>query len=475
MRIKGLQPDTDLFSAGVDSLQVLSISKFLRAGLAAGGGGVDDADVSPRVIYSNPTLEQLASHIYTAVHKKANQDSVEDTKEISITKSLISKYTRNLPAARSGRSKPLDERQTIVLTGSTGSLGAYLLDMLCKSPQVQSIICLNRGEDGGKSRQPGVSAARGLDTDFSKVEFLSSDTSRPDLGLGAMKYKEMLGAVDRIIHNAWPVNFNISVSSFEPYIRGVRNLVDFSSAAPKQVPIIFISSIGTVQNWNSPARVPEDAFSDPSLARMGYGLSKLASSLILDAASEKSGVPSASIRVGQIAGPRGTKGKWNPQEFLPSLIASSVHLGILPNDLGSLNVVDWLPIEDVAEIILDVAGITQKQDVSNITGYFHCVNTKTAIWADLAAAIEDSFDGRIRELVSLETWVAALERSAADNAGIDKNPAVKLLDTYRGFVGVHGRHVHLEMKRTVSRSRAAANLGPITAELMRNWCAQWGY
>ncbi|TWU74321.1 putative secondary metabolism biosynthetic enzyme [Metarhizium rileyi] len=480
MGIRDVEPGTDFFSAGIDSLQVLGISKLLRAGLAAAGVDVDKAVVAPRAIYANPTSEKLAKYVYSATC--VNGDSLQngrDTEETSTLKALVAKYTTDLPTRRGDKPKPSEDGQTVVLTGSTGSLGAYLLDILCKSPHIKTVVALNRGADGGQSRQPGVNAARGLVMDFSKVVFLSADLSQPDLGLGSMRYDDLLATADRIIHNAWPVNFNMSVSSFEPYIRGVRNLVDFSAAASKQVPIVFLSSIGTVSNWTSPGPVPEHGLAGLSLPQMGYGQSKLAGSLILDAASETSGVPSATIRVGQIAGAHGEKGQWNPQEFLPSLVASSVHLSILPGDLGPQDVVDWVPIEDVAGLVLDVGGITQSRDVSEISGYFHCVNPRTAKWSALAVAIKDFYAGRIQELVPLEDWVHALEESAVDTADVQRNPAIKLLDTYRGFAAAkktrREHHVFLDMERTTRQSRTAAKLGPVTTGLMRSWCSQWDF
>ncbi|KAK2603822.1 hypothetical protein QQS21_004024 [Conoideocrella luteorostrata] len=482
MKITQIEADTDFFSAGIDSLQVLTISRLLKAGFEASGVTVSPAVFAPRSIYSNPTPNQLAEHLYAATHVNGvsqNGQNGQDGTDNSIFASLVSKYTDNLPGPQTGKPVPNDDGQTVIMTGSTGSLGAYMLDILCKLPNVKSIIALNRGEDGGESRQPSVNSDRGLGSNFSKVTFLKSDLSKPDFGLGDAKYKELLSVADRIIHNAWPVNFNINLSSFEPYIRGVRHLVDFSSAATKQVSIVFLSSISTAGNWTKSKLVPERQLADPSLAQMGYGLSKLAGSLILDAAAEKSGIPCASIRVGQIAGPRGAKGKWNPQEFMPSLVASSVYLGILPRELGASDVVDWMAIEDVARVILEVSGVAQtKKSLSDISGYFHCVNPKTADWADMAVAIKDYYAGRIKELVSIDEWVAALEKSAIDTANIDRNPAIKLLDTFQGFVQAKKagiEHVYFDMERTVSQSQTAAEVNPVTTDLMRNWCAQWDY
>ncbi|QPG94061.1 putative secondary metabolism biosynthetic enzyme [Epichloe festucae Fl1] len=482
MQIKHIEADQDFFNySGMDSLQVLSLSRLLKASFEAAGVKVSPAAITPRAIYANSTPSQLAKHLYTAVtHANGNAKGSEQRgTDFSAWKDLVKKYTENLPARQTEKPEPREEGQTIVITGTTGSLGAYMLDVLCKLSSVKSVIALNRGDDGGASRQPGINSDRGLTTDFSKVTFLNSDLSKPDLGLGDI-YKGLLDTCDRIIHNAWPVNFNISVSTFEPHIRGVRNLVDFSSAAAKQVPIVFVSSVGTVNGWTLPEPVPEKQFSDPKLAAMGYGLSKLAGSLILDAAYEQSGVPSASVRVGQIAGPRGAKGKWNPQEFLPSLVASSVHMGILPTNLGALEVVDWVAIEDVAGLILDIAGITQTgKALSDISGYFHCVNPHQVTWQDMALAIKDFYGHRIQKLVSFEEWFGALEKTAAaDSADLDKNPAIKLLDTFQGFVQskkAGQQHVYLEMKRTMEHSETAAKMEPVNADLMRSWCRQWNY
>ncbi|KAF5628836.1 nonribosomal peptide synthetase [Fusarium sp. NRRL 52700] len=471
--VEKLEPDTDFFSVGVDSLQVMTATNLLRGALHR--TGIDISTIAPRVIYRNPTARALADYIQSLADG-VNEDD-EETHEINQIKQQVSKYTKNLPAPRTGKQAPLDDGQTVVVTGTTGSLGAYMLDQLCRLPSVKKVIALNRTEDGGASRQPSINEFRGLTTDFSKVEFLHADLSLPDLGLGQSKYDSLLADVDRVIHNAWPVNFKFTMSSFESHVRGVRHLVDFSSAASKNVPIIFISSIGTVAKWSSPEAVPETTLHDLSLPSMAYGRSKLAASLILDAAAEESGIPTVSVRVGQIAGSRGEKGLWNPQEMIPSMIASSVYLGVLPHNLGGQQEITWSPIEDISGLILDVAGITVQKPISEISGYFHGVNPATTNWSDIAPAVKD-FYGEGMKLVSVREWFERLEASAKEeNVDFDKNPGVKLLDTYRGMflVGEEVQPVRYSMERTKSHSPTMRELGPITPELMKNWCRQWGF
>jgi thioester reductase-like protein len=454
--------DADFFLFGFDSLKVIVLVRMLGIGLE--GAGVC-LELKPSVIYENPTAAQLAKCLFSAQDGTMKMDPRQTQVE-----ELLAKYTKNLPSSRN-KPEPLDNGQTIIVTGTTGSLGAYLLDRLCAMDTVRKVVALNRDQDGGKSRQSSISRARGLGTDFSKVEFLGADLALPDFGLGA-KFNELLQDVDRVIHNAWPVNFNLGVKSFEPQVRGVRHLVDFSAAAARSVPIVFLSSIGTAAAWTKSEPVPEEPLEDLTLARMGYGQSKLIGSLILDAAARQ-GVPTVSIRVGQIAGPKAIKGFWNRQEFLPSLIASSVHLGALPDHLGPNQVVDWIPIEDVADIVLDIAGVAVQLPMSAMSGYFHAVNPITTKWSDLMPVVKKYYG--IREETTLEDWVARLEKSATDT-DIYKNPGVKLLDTYREMLTARQageKHVVFSMQRTKTRSPTVARLSGITADLMRNWCEQW--
>ncbi|KAG4224204.1 hypothetical protein PC116_g27338, partial [Phytophthora cactorum] len=359
-----LAPDADFFSAGIDSLQVINASRLLIAGLKAAGVNIDHIALSPRVIYSNPNFKTLTSYIYSLVQSGGANTTNEAEQAVQTMKAQFEKYTKDLPVANTNKPAPLDKDQTVIVTGTTGALGSYLLHFLIGDSKVKKVVCLNRSKDG-HSKQADSFRERGLNADFSKCEFLQADLSLPDLGVGSEKYNELLGTVDRIIHNGWPVNFNIPLSTFEPHVRGVRHFVDFSAKAAKRVPIIFISSIGTVEFWKG--RVPEAQITDFSIPGGNYGRSKMISSLILDEAAKFSGVPTASIRVGQIAGSRNEKGLWNRQEWLPSIIASSVYLGMLPGNMGRFDTVDWMAIEDVANLVLDVAGINEPVPVEKIS------------------------------------------------------------------------------------------------------------
>ncbi|KAK7745271.1 hypothetical protein SLS62_009824 [Diatrype stigma] len=460
---KAFEPETDLFAAGIDSLQVVNASRQLRS-------MINDGRTS--------RLEEDKKH------------------ELQIMRDLWKKYTQKVPVFTEGRPQPADDNQVILLTGSTGMLGSYLLDRMVQNAAVKKIICLNRAEDGGEEKQARAMHDRGLTSDYaSKVEFWHSDLSRPDLGLPHDAFAYLLEVTDRVIHNAWEVNLNIPVASFEPHLRGIRHLADFAAQARKRVAVVFVSSISTVDRWvpavpdhNDDARgrsesskrsstVPEERLEDLRIASSGYGRSKLIGSLILDDIAQAAGFPAAIVRIGQITGPEAEHGHWNKREWLPSLIASSLYLKALPAHLGSEQRVDWTPSETIADLVLDVGGVSQRVSADKIHGYYHGVNPSATTWDVLAPAVRAFYgESRIAELVGFGDWIDRLERSPV----VDGNPAVRLVNLYRSKLDAYetrlGRgHVVLDMTRTLKRSPAMRSALAVTPRMMRHWCSQWGF
>jgi thioester reductase-like protein len=481
-----LGANDDFFTAGMDSLQAIQLSRTLRASFETAGIELGEKEIDSRTIYNYPSVTKLANHTLTLAHANLGEIKPGQNPSSDITvdekvmfDALVKKYIRDLPAATPNKPVAAQKGQVIIITGTTGALGSYLLDLALKCPHVGKVICFNRGADS-RERQIKITSARGLSTDFSRAEFLQADLAEPDLGLAPEVKHRLSDEIDRVIHNAWPVNFNMSVGSFELQIRGVRHLVDFSAkVAKKAVPITFISTAGTVERWPTPeVPVPEKSLPDWSLAMLGYGQSKLASSMILDKATRESGVPSVIVRVGQIAGPRANKGQWNPQEWLPSLVRSSLYLGLLPDSLGSFENVGWAPVEDIANMVLDISGVTFPRPAEEVNGYFHALNPKPTDWSSLIPTLRDFYGERIQKVVSLEEWICALEQSQVDSLSIDINPAVKLLDTYRlaaEGVKIGTKGISMSTTRTELYSLAIRQAEAVSPALMRHWCEQWQF
>ena len=201
-----LSPDQDIFSAGVNSLQVMTLVRQLRQSVTGHGSGISADLVTPRIIYANPTISKIVDALKELACKKGQTFKVMGQDRFKRMEEMLAKYSGNLPKT-DGQGRKSSESAvefsegtlTVILTGSTGSLGSYLLDSMLASKRIAKVICLNRGSHS-ESKQKDVNASRGLTTDWgNRVQFLQADLSRSDLGLNTAKYELLLREVCFII------------------------------------------------------------------------------------------------------------------------------------------------------------------------------------------------------------------------------------------------------------------------------------
>ncbi|KAJ0333750.1 hypothetical protein COL922a_010576 [Colletotrichum nupharicola] len=479
-----MEPNTDFFAAGMDSLQIITAARLVTASLRVTDKAYSGANIEARDMHAHASPLQLAGHILqNVVRGQANGEASSDGPSVEPMKELYNRLSQNLIHAKSGRPEARKSNQTVILTGSTGNMGSYLLDELVRNPQVSKVICFNRSPDGGAGKQEKAMEERGLvsPSKSGKVEFFHTNLAQPKMGLREEVYGRLLKEVDRVVHNAWAVNFNMPFEAFEPHVKGVRNLADFAAKAVRRVVMVFVSTIGTVSGW-TPDRgpVPEESLrGDWKIGGgIGYGRSKLVSSMILEDAAKVGDFPLSVVRVGQIAGPLAEQGAWSRQEWLPSIIASSLHIKALPKNLATMNEVSWVPVEIMSRMILDVGGLT-KESTEYHEGYFTGANLSPTSFDNFVPAIQHYYGkSRLPDLVTFPEWVKRLEASktASRDSGAERNPGLKLLDFYRGVSqGDEKTTKEFITKRTAAASPSLRSVGPVTPELMIHWCKQWKY
>lgn len=172
--VESLSAEEDFFASGMDSLQVMKAARQLEAAL----GGTYTADSISRLLYSNATVAALAATLKDTPEARANV-----TGQAAMLKTL-EKYRSQLPV----KSEKPDGGLVAVLTGSTGSLGSYLLDALATSRNITKIYCLNRRADA-EQQQAKTNADRGLISEWgNRVIFLHADLSKSNLGLTPQEY-----------------------------------------------------------------------------------------------------------------------------------------------------------------------------------------------------------------------------------------------------------------------------------------------
>ncbi|KAI9932541.1 hypothetical protein ASPWEDRAFT_144517 [Aspergillus wentii DTO 134E9] len=467
-----INAEDDIFVAGLDSLQTIQLAKDLQGAIRLRFPERSIENVTSQQIYANPTIQQLSTLVYRTIH--GQQDGMLSRKET--IEGLVRKYTASIPTQEQHHHQQQSQMRIVILTGSTGSLGSYILSSLLSNHSVEKIFCLNRS-DAAKRQEQGF-IEKGLNPDFERVEFLNASFGHENFGLDADKYKAMTQTVDTIIHNAWQVNFNHGISSFEKqHIHGMRRFIDFSLQSAQQAHIHFISSIGTVGGWNKFTHgpsIPEVPLEDCDVViPQGYGESKHVAERICLEASRRAGVQTTIYRVGQIAGPTTQKGAWNRQEWLPTLVKTSKAVGAVPDTLGPFSV-DWIPVDTLANIITELITSRHTSSSNDTCTVFHLANPSITSWESLIPAVEKSYTVKPS---SLSSWIQKLEGiNNPTEEDVIAMPAIKLLDFYRGVLAGEGSlSTPLELVRTMQASSTMRRLKAIDVDLMLNWIQQWEF
>lgn len=203
--LKDLNPDQDVFAAGMDSLQVINLVRQLKSYFSGEKGGIAADLISPRIIYSNPTATKLAAALHQLTDSGEGVYRSLEKERVKKMEDMLARYARDPSSPSTGHAGAEDHGITVVLTGSTGSLGSYLLDALLASTQVSKVICLNRGIHG-EDKQRAVNASRGLISEWGdRVQFLRADLGKPRLGLSQDQHSILVEETSVIIRRCSPV------------------------------------------------------------------------------------------------------------------------------------------------------------------------------------------------------------------------------------------------------------------------------
>jgi thioester reductase-like protein len=493
------QDKDNFFIHGMDSLQALLLTRTLKRDFGL-------PNLTPNYIYENPSLMSLARALQQASREVQDAESLpsSDKTRERVIEAMYTEYCSLIDRIPSPQhihtSFPTLDGGSILLTGSTGGLGSHILQHLLTATTAAHIYCLNRSTDS-KSLQVKRNKIRGLLTEFqdNRITFLSADLSKSKLGLKDEVYASLLKSVTHIIHNAWPVNFQINISSFQPSILGVVNLVDFASEASQSPFLLYISSVSATSNFtsgnDSANRIPEGIINDFSAPlAMGYGESKYISERILDYATRRLQLHVNIARVGQISGPIRGPAIWSKDEWFPSLIISSSFLGAVPDSLGmDLSRIDWIPVDVLAEILLELCQIPPHNGKTDGASVFNLLNLHQTRWEELLpGVIKTLSSGRHAktniEKVSFDSWTKKVEEEAdrqyngsieeneAKKMNFDRlvrvNPAIKLLQFYKAE-GMRQRYNEWETGRVQEHSQRLRSLGKVESTWMDRWVRGW--
>lgn len=376
----------------------LASSTALDSSSSSGGGGASSAD-------KDSDVDGGAQHPAVAT-KAMSFDPVAEARKFPISPPL--KGAARLPtpevAAAVSAATLLRYRavptKTVLVTGCTGYVGAFLMKTLASRADVACVVCLVRAADAEAAlkRLRATCVKRAIDDDdfeawFAKVSALPGDVASPRLGLSGSEYAQLACSVHSIVHAAAEVNMLKPAQSLShTNVGGTSNVL--SLAAMAGLPVVFTSTILPLEG----------------AAPTGYRQSKAAAEALLIDAQHGYGVPSAVLQLGDIGIGASASPKALPDDdYVVLCLRACLALGKFPMAHGWS--VSIMPVHQCADLL---ATLCLEAPTERFTGEPREVKGDLIRWNTLYEWMSPALPGL--EAVSFNEWKRVIvELSSRDD------------------------------------------------------------
>ncbi|PFY41743.1 amino acid adenylation domain-containing protein [Bacillus toyonensis] len=225
LKIKNISVTDNFFEIGGHSLKVLEALVSLRA-------------IYPQItlkdFYEYPTIEKIANYI---TNIKTQHHVLNDP-----VKSFI--YLNEKPYIYKERKQR--NRKKILLTGSTGFLGSYILRDLIE--QNYEVYVLIRGNNPDKRLQEKYHFYFKKTLPSHSIHILNGDITKKYLGLDYQIFYELSNKIDAIIHSAADVRFHGNFKKFNVNnIEGTKNMLQLLELN-SNIEFHHISTVGLLED-----------------------------------------------------------------------------------------------------------------------------------------------------------------------------------------------------------------------------------
>ncbi|EAL71629.1 hypothetical protein DDB_G0271530 [Dictyostelium discoideum AX4] len=306
-----------------------------------------------------------------------------------------------------------NSEKIILLTGTTGFLGGFLLFNMVRLDSCKLIYCLIRNKS--KSNNPLDEIINNLkyhqlyeklnQSQISKIIPIIGDLSMNKLGLSNDDYETISKNVNLIINPGADINQKSSYQDCKLVnVNGVKEIIKLSLSSLKQrIPIVNFSSFSVFFNQSLDKNFDESVL--PSIDNIDnlpteYMKSKVVGEYILLEASKKYNIPSILIRPPSIFLNPET-GIGHISDFSLLSIQSCYELGYYPNqfenDFILINTITWLSNNITNIIMNDNCWTDSKMNIYNVHGkqiqssliikplekHFNCKHINTNDWIDM--------------------------------------------------------------------------------------------
>ncbi|HEY1376544.1 MAG TPA: thioester reductase domain-containing protein, partial [Gemmataceae bacterium] len=366
-----------------------------------------------------------------------------------------------LPPVRDG------EPQTVLLTGATGFLGAFLLDELLRQTQA-TVICLTRAGSDAEAgdrvranlRQYGIDAGDAA----ARIVPLAGDLARPRLGVSPDQWTRLTADVDAVYHNGATVHFLHPYATLKAAnVRGTEEVL-WLATTDRLKPVAFVSSLSVLSGVARGQPVGEDdRDATPDGLENGYAQSKWAAEELVWRAADR-GVPVTVLRPGRIVW-HSRSGALGADDLLSRAIRACVQLGAAPAFDTPL---EMTPVDYVARAAVAVG--RQRQAWGQA---YHLINRQFVRLRDLLDWVRAA--GYTLESLPPEEWLRRVQESASNGTQDALSAVLPFLASAGSFLDGDARQSGPALDDRHTRERLAGTgveCPPITAESVAAFLAR---
>ena len=425
-----LEDDWNFFDLGGHSL--------IGLGLTLGIERTFGIQLRGTEIYERPTINEFAAYLEGGGAYAGPRASLADDAKLDAEIS---------PQGKIGATR-LSEASSILVTGATGFIGAFLLDELLRATSDDTrFYCLVRDRASGQGRTANrvleTLKFYGLAGQFieDRIVPVVGDLTQPHLGLDEGEYRQLAEQVDMIFHCAAAVNYVYPYATVKPHtVDGTLEVLRFACSA-KTKPVQYISSNGIFPGGDD-APYQEDSLIDGFADRLegGYNQAKWVAERLVWSAIHR-GLPVCVFRPGNIGHHSGTA-VVNPNDFQSSIINACARSGLAP--LAP----DWL--FEMTPVDFLVKAITNISDDPAHLGKVYNVVQQNPVPADHVFTYMES-NGYVANRVPLEDWMSSLEATADREDDMELKVLIQALDSVEPYLTDTSLYDNSRFSEAISR------------------------
>jgi len=393
--VEKIDSKVSLARYGLDSFGAIELTTAIAAKL--------NCVVPETLLFLYPNVELLDRYIHSIRSNEQSAFSLGGGHKLPLDEMLADSV---LPAdIRPDQNFQRNRKvRSILLTGATGFLGAYLLRGLLRETQAV-VYCLVRGHDDKPLNRVRTNLQRyGIwNDDFeTRLRSVVGDLQSPRLGLPGADWDFLAREIDEIYHCGAAVNWVLPYEGLRSSnVLGTQELLRIACDC-KPKPFHFVSSLATCHTTFPIEEVSEQ---DEMLAyisgiHLGYAQSKCVAETLVRRASER-GLTVTIHRPSLITGD-GTTGCSNAEDLLSTMMRGCIEMRSAPNLDWDL---DCCTVDYVADAIVGLS----RQATSSLQ-VFHLANQTRRHWREVILWM-NLFGYPIR-LAAYREWLSQLRKSA---------------------------------------------------------------